>query len=171
MILIKRALPLSPALVFCWTGILFANYTIVLKNGRRFTVKSHREVGEMIKVRGTGGKFGIAKDQIEAIIDPGADEEKGMVVHGSNRIQPTVTRREASENTPPKGSNEVSEGGVPEKRAAVPSRVRTPLTPYSPKEKKLSQLRGQILALENKRDRLIQEMRRKNFNTASPFLE
>ena len=75
MIRIKRALPLGLALIFCWTGVLFANYTIVLKNGRRITVKSYREEGEMIRVRGMGGEFGIAKDQIESIINPGADEE------------------------------------------------------------------------------------------------
>lgn len=121
MIFILRALPLSLALLFCWTGILFANYTIVLKNGRRITVKSYREVGEMIKVRGMGGEFGIAKDQIEAIIDPGADEEKGMVVPDSNIIPSTVSSREASGYSPPNGSNEALNGGVPEKKAAVPS--------------------------------------------------
>jgi len=50
-------------------------------------------------------------------------------------------------------------------------RINPPLTPYSPKEKKLSQLRGQILALEKERDRLIQEMRDRNFNTASLILQ
>ncbi len=50
-------------------------------------------------------------------------------------------------------------------------RVHPPLTPYSPEEKQLSQLRGQILALEKERDRLIQEMRDSNFNTASLFLQ
>ncbi len=113
----KRALPLGLALVFCWTGILFANYTIVLKNGRRITVKSYREEGEMIKVRGMGGEFGIGKDQIESIINPGADEERGMVVSDSNRIQPTVTRRQASKSTSPRNSGKVSEREVQEKRA------------------------------------------------------
>ena len=57
------------------------------------------------------------------------------------------------------------------KPGAVQNRVRPPLTPYSPKEKKLSRLRRQILALEKDRDRLIQEMRDRNFNTASLFME
>ena len=57
------------------------------------------------------------------------------------------------------------------KPGRVAKRVQPPLTPYSPKEKQLSQLRGQILALEKERDRLIQEMRDRNFNTASLFLE
>ncbi len=57
------------------------------------------------------------------------------------------------------------------KPGGASKRVRPPLTPYSPKEKKLSQLRSQILVLERKRDRLIQEMRDRNFNTASLFLQ
>ena len=120
MIRIKRALPLGLALIFCWTGVLFANYTIVLKNGRRITVKSYREEGEMIKVRGMGGEFGIAKDQIESIINPGADEERGMVVPESNRIQPTVTRRQASKDSPPRDTGKVSAGEVQNKRAEAP---------------------------------------------------
>ncbi len=120
MIRLKKALPLGLALIFCWTGILFANYTIVLKNGRRITVKSYREEGEMIKVRGMGGEFGIAKDQIESIITPGADEERGMVVPDSNRIQPTVTSQQASKSSPPRDSGKVSEGEVQDKRVAAP---------------------------------------------------
>ena len=122
---IKRVLPLGLALIFCWTGILFANFTIVLKNGRRITVKSYREEGEMIKVLGMGGEFGIAKDQIESIINPGADEERGMVVPDSNRIPPTVTSRQASKSTAPRDSGEGSEvegskGEVKEKRVEAP---------------------------------------------------
>ncbi len=120
MIRIKRALPLGLALIFCWTGILFAEYTIVLKNGRRITVKSYREEGEMIKVLGMGGEFGIAKDQIESIINPGADEERGMVVPDSNRFQPTVTSRQASKSTPPRDTGKVSKGEVQNKRAEAP---------------------------------------------------
>ncbi len=120
MILIKRALPLGLALIFCWTGILLANYTIILKNGRRITVKSYREEGAMIKVRGMGGEFGIAKDQIESIINSGADEERGLVVPNSNRIPSTVTSRQASKRTPPRNPGKVSEGEVQKKRAEAP---------------------------------------------------
>jgi len=74
----------------------------------------------MIKVRSMGGEFGIAKDQIESIINPGADEERGMVVPDSNRIQPTATSRKASKSTAPRDSDEVSEVEVQEKRAEAP---------------------------------------------------
>ncbi len=238
MIRIKRALPLGLALIFCWTGILFANYTIVLKNGRRITVKRYREEGEMIKVRGMGGEFGIAKDQIESIINPGADEERGMVVPDFNRIQPTATRRQASKSTAPRDSGEISEGGVQEKRAEAPPakgaeeaeyitkikektdqlkrltdrysvairgasspqtgilegqeairgrtadlqsrlkdaqrsraagspRVNVPPPAYSAKEKKLSELRKQIVRTQKERDTLIQVLQQKNLGSGS----
>ena len=57
------------------------------------------------------------------------------------------------------------------KPGGIAKRVRPPLTPYSPKEKELSQLRRQILALEKERDRLIQEMREKTFDSGSLFLK
>ena len=61
-------------LLLCsWTGPVWADYTLVLKNGRRITVQSYREEGRMIKFRGLGGDIGISKDQIQSIqkADPG----------------------------------------------------------------------------------------------------
>ncbi len=244
MIRIKRALPLGLALIFCWTGTLFANFTIVLKNGRRITVKSYREEGEMIKVRGMGGEFGIAKDQIQSIINPGADEERGMVVPDSNRIQPTATSRQASQDTPPMDPGKTSGGAVQKKRTGAPPskvaeeveylsrikektdqlkrltdrysvatrgtsgpqsgllegkeairgrtadlqsrlkdaqrsraagsagggapRVDVPPPAYSAKEKKLSELRKQIVQTQKERDALIQKMQQENFGSESP---
>jgi len=205
-------LTLVSAVFLCWTGILFANYTIVLKNGRRITVKSYQEEGEMIKVRGMGGEFGIAKDQIESIINPGADEERGMVVPDSNRIQPTVTSRQTSKSTPPKDSGKDPEGEVPEKKGAAPpdkdaeeaeylrrikeitAQIKGLTDRYSvaikgssdpgskrisheeasrliaDKGGKLSGLRKQINQLRKERKKLIQEMKQKNFDTASFLL-
>ena len=50
-------------------------------------------------------------------------------------------------------------------------RVNPPLSPYSQKEKELSDLRKQINQLHNERALLIQEMRQKNFNTGSLFMQ
>jgi hypothetical protein len=55
----------------------FADYTLILKNGRRITVQSYREEGGTIKFQGLGGEIGIEKDQIQAIrkggeVDPSA---------------------------------------------------------------------------------------------------
>jgi len=53
---------------------------------------------------------------------------------------------------------------------AIP-RVESPPPDYTQKERELSDLRNQIHRLENERERLIQEMRQKNFDTGSLFLE
>jgi hypothetical protein len=45
----------------------FADYTILLKNGRQITVQNFREEAGMIKFYGYGGEISIAKNQIQAI--------------------------------------------------------------------------------------------------------
>ena len=50
-----------------WTAPVAADYSLVLKNGRRITVESYREEGRMIKFYGLGGEIGISKDQIQSI--------------------------------------------------------------------------------------------------------
>jgi len=54
-------------LLYCWTGPVWADYTLVLKNGRRITVQSYREEGRMIKFHDLDGEIGISKDQIQSI--------------------------------------------------------------------------------------------------------
>ncbi len=82
--------------IFYGVGTLLADYTVVLKNGRRITVKGYREDGKMIKVQGMGGEFGIAKDQIESITKAVAKEEKGMVLPGYERPLRRFEGREQS---------------------------------------------------------------------------
>ncbi len=50
-------------------------------------------------------------------------------------------------------------------------RVSVPLSPYTEKEWKFSKLRREIRRLNEKRDRLIQEMREKGYDSASLFLQ
>ena len=72
--MLKRPKFLLFTLLLCsWTGPVWADYTLVLKNGRRITVQSYREEGQMIKFRGLGGDIGISRDQIQSIqkADPG----------------------------------------------------------------------------------------------------
>ena len=57
------------------------------------------------------------------------------------------------------------------RRGVVRPRVRVPPPAYSAKEKELSSLRAQTNQLRAERERLIQEMRRKKFDTGSLFLE
>jgi hypothetical protein len=46
---------------------LSADYTIVLKNGRRFNVQNFREEAGIVKLHGFGGEISIPKDQIQTI--------------------------------------------------------------------------------------------------------
>jgi len=52
-------------LQFCSTAIVFADYTVVLKNGRRMTVQSYREEGGTIKVTALGGELGIPRSKLK----------------------------------------------------------------------------------------------------------
>jgi hypothetical protein len=58
----------------------FADYTLVLKNGRRITAQSYREEGSTIKIHGLGGEFGIPKDQIQTILKGGQTEQRGLSI-------------------------------------------------------------------------------------------
>lgn len=72
-----RTIGLSALALFCWATAATAEYTIVLKNGRRITVQSYREEGGMIKAYGLGGEIGIRKEQIQSILEGG--EQPGIV--------------------------------------------------------------------------------------------
>ena len=266
--------------LFCWTGPLFADYKLVLKNGRSITVQRYREEGGKIIVYSLGGEFTIAKDQIESIVrveegegkvHPDAKESPGEVVgtrqekkqvaapgpsgggkveekkeepvdiqekaktpeelleerrakeekeyqkrvevitgqimalmdryslatKGKTGNEPTILEtkeqiqartadlmsRLRDEQYNPGGSNNPGEVGVVTggtfrgdknkvlRRGVVRPRVRSPLPRYTPKEKKLSKLRAEITKLRKDRDKLIQEMKAKKFDTGSLFLQ
>ncbi len=239
MISFRKTIPLGLALVIFWAAAVEANYTIILKNGRRITVKEYWEDGKQIKVRGMGGEFGIAKDQIDTIINPGRDEEKGMVVPDYNQYQPDHAGQRGVEGLPSETSggeskagsgqknvstkakqeteeaaylrkikekteqlkrlqdryavatrgSSGSQSGILDSREAIKGRTadlqsrlkdaqrsrasggggaaRVDVAPqaYSEKEKKLSELRRQMVQIQNERDALIQEMQQKNLGS------
>src|SRR5918994_6430883 len=66
------------ATALCFPAPMFADYTVVLKNGRRMTVQSYREEGSTIKVPALGGELGIPKEQIEAILNAGQTAGQGL---------------------------------------------------------------------------------------------
>jgi len=282
MLITLSGLLIGFAVVFGSAAPLFADYTLILKNGRTVTVAAYKEEGDMIIFSSYGGEIGIAKKDVQSIIpaveglatrqvspqteevpakppelgprgekiarpgqeqgaqgmkdEPLATKEKILTpeeIKAEERAEEErqyrtkvkeVTARikalrdrfaVATRRTPgpepslldspeairartadlnsrlkdaartPAGSSGRGDvrleqpspftGASPTtidlKPGRVAKRVQPPLAPYSPKEKKLSQLRGQMLALEKERDRLIQEMRDRNFNTASLFLE
>ncbi len=61
-------------------GVLFADYTIVLGNGRRITVNSYWEESGMVKFRALGGEIGIARKQIQSIVQATETEPQGIVI-------------------------------------------------------------------------------------------
>ncbi len=269
--------------LFCWSGPLFAEYTLVLKNGRRITVQSYREEGGMIKFYGFGGEIGITKDQVQSIVKAGVSEGRGIVLPGveDSPAVPTEASQGEKETAGPgseeeqkvqdkKGSSAEPKEKTPEEQLAeekaqeekeyqgrlkelteqikevrdqystttrgssgpepsllnteeairarqedlnsrlrdaqynpagpsdaggvnlkthspftgapptiieqlpggvAPPRVDTPLPTYTARERELSDLRNQMNQLQKERDQLIQEMKQKNLDTGSLFLE
>ncbi len=274
---LKQLLFLALALLLCLPEPLFAEYTLVLKNGRRITVQSYREEGGMIKFPGMGGEIGISRQQIQSILKAGEPETRGMSLLGTERpsvVPPTTAREEKIEagrapveeakpcqaqeialspeeklggdrvkadgenqnkvrqltdqiksardrfslatrgSTGPEPTLLQSEeairartddlisrlrdaqhnpsgpsdaGGV---KLSTPStfsgasptitelrpgeiipRVDVPLPGYTGKEKDLSDIRNQVNRLQKERERLIEQMKQKNFDTGSLFLD
>ncbi len=264
------------AVLFCWSGSLYADYTLHLKNGRYITVKEYREEDGTIKIYVPGGEISIAKVQIKSIARVVGEGEWQGIILPDAKTPPNeaVEKRQEEEKvaTPgPLGEGEVeekkeepvgikkkaktSEELLKERRAkeekeyqervreitgrikvlrdryslatkgrfrpkpslldteeAIRARTANLMSrlreeqintkepkpvewsatnfktreqsrkvarltfkvfppPYSAKEKELSMLRAQMAQLQKERERLLQEMKRKNFNTGSLFLE
>jgi len=102
---------LSIAIVSVSASVLtaFADYTLVLKNGRRITVQSYREEGSTIKIHGLGGEFGIPKDQIQTILKADQSEQRGL----------SISDLEAS--APPSSAPAQEPAPMPARDAAQPS--------------------------------------------------
>ncbi|MBI3062378.1 MAG: hypothetical protein HYY83_10440 [Deltaproteobacteria bacterium] len=268
----KRLLLLA-AFLLCIAEPLYAQHTLVIKNGRRITVQSYREEGSMIKFPGMGGENGISRDQIQTIVKAGEADSRGMSIQrleatpsalpptarteagqppkveaeggvkekalspeeqlaqerakeekefqnkvgqltdqikalrdryavatrGSSGPEPTLLQTEEaikartddlmsrlrdtqynpsgpSDSGGIKLSTPSTFSGVPpasiEHRAGgIPPRVDVPLPNYTGKERDLSDLRNQLNQLQRDRERLIEQMKQKNFDTGSLFLE
>jgi hypothetical protein len=90
----------------------FADYTILLKNGRQVTVQNFREEGGMIKFYGYGGEISIAKNQIQAIRP--ASEVKRTEEAPSQSAAPTT----AANQVPPSRQTKTAPPVVEEKTIA-----------------------------------------------------
>ena len=145
----KRALtfPLVVALVLFSLSPVLADYTLLLKNGRRITVQSYREEGSTIKFRGLGGEIGISKDQIQSIEKAREAEPSGLAASGSGGAKPT---------------SEAQQGPV-EERAAAPQPPETQLSPEEERakeEREYQQKLGEMTQqLKEARDRYSQSIR------------
>ena len=254
------------AQLFLITGQVWADYTLVLKNGRRLTIESYREEAGMIKFRGLGGEIAIPRDQIESIQDAGdkaatgfsvptraepprtatpqptlnpnlgpkaveqtpgtqkpddarAQEEKeyqeklraiterlkqlreqyALETRGNTGPEPhlftseeafrghqqdLLSRLKDAQNNPGPVADagpvnlvtSATEGAPPRTREIRPESRTEPIGPppienYTPREKLLSNLRRDIAEAQKQRQQLIDEMRAKNFDTGSLFIE
>jgi hypothetical protein len=240
---IQRRLLWTIAILLFGAAPLWAEYTLVLKNGRRITVESYREEGGMIKFQGFGGEIGIAKDQIQSIEKAGQGESRGMVVEKKqappsrpSALEETVTEKIEKPAEPqekplspeeklaeardkeekeyqkkvkalteqiktlrdrysiatrgragPEPSVPTSEKDIKARTDELMSRLRDaqraragsastpsvqpPLPGYTEEQKRLSEMRNQMSQLKQERNRLIEEMKRKNFDAGSVFLE
>ena len=74
----RAILSIAIVAIFASVPTAFADYTLVLKNGRRITAQSYREEGSTIKIHGLGGEFGIPKDQIQTILKGEQTEQRGL---------------------------------------------------------------------------------------------
>jgi hypothetical protein len=74
---------LATTVFLCSPSLVSAEYTLVLKNGRRITVQAYREEGQMIKFYGAGGEVGIPRDQIQSILKAAEGEGRGLDLRGA----------------------------------------------------------------------------------------
>src|ERR1051325_4083849 len=94
IMLIAVVLVLFPALAF-------AQYTVVLKNGRRITTQSYREEGNTIKIYGLGGEVALARDQVHSILRVD-DRLRCLCLPSWGRGPPVVSSPPALPRPPPR---------------------------------------------------------------------
>jgi hypothetical protein len=113
----RKALFWVMASFLFYTAAASADYTLVLKNGRRITAKSYREEGSMIKLYGLGGELGIPKDQVQTILREGQTERQGLNIselEASTRQTPA-----AQEPSPVRSGDSAETGGSEEAKDRV----------------------------------------------------
>lgn len=89
----RARFPFTVALILFWFSPALADYTLLLKNGRRITVQSYRDEGSIIKFRGLGGEIGIGKDQIQSIEEVREAESSGLISPGSEASPLSAARQ------------------------------------------------------------------------------
>jgi hypothetical protein len=91
---LNALIPVGLLVLLVWPGYLSADYTLVLKNGRRIAVESYREEGGMIKFQGLGGEIGIAKDQVQTILKGGEKDSGALFVPKAGDLPGGATKDE-----------------------------------------------------------------------------
>jgi hypothetical protein len=90
--------PAVIAAVVCYSPVAtWADYILVLKNGRRMTVQSYRESGATIQVNGLGGEIGIPKDQVQSISKAAESDRPDLNAPGPDRPAPAPSSRSTND--------------------------------------------------------------------------
>jgi hypothetical protein len=105
------------AAILSYPSILPAQYTLVLKNGRRITVQAYREEGQLIKIYGIGGEIGIPRADVQSILRAG-EEGRGFDLRGTEGVEGEGARPEAQEARPEGvGTATTPADAIPDQRA------------------------------------------------------
>jgi hypothetical protein len=81
-------------------AIASAQYTIVLKNGRRITTQAYREEGSAIRVFGLGGEFSIPRDEVATIQSAAEGSGRGLDLRETPAAADTTTTSTAKPAAP-----------------------------------------------------------------------
>lgn len=99
-------------------AVASAQYTIVLKNGRRITTQAYREEGTAIRVFGLGGEFTIPRGEVQSIL--GAQEGAGRGLDLRERAPADVPSTESR----PAGPAIERPAAAPSESSASPEELR-----------------------------------------------
>jgi hypothetical protein len=108
---IPTASILTAALLCAPTMPARAEYTLILKNGRRITVESYREEKGLVKFNGLGGEIGISKEQIQEIRKGATGAPGDLDMTAQEPLSP------ADVNVPPAEEGVVARPGADQERA------------------------------------------------------
>lgn len=109
---------LLTAAILAYPSILPAQYTVVLKNGRRITAQTYREEGQLIKIYGMGGEIGIPRSEVQSILRAGEGEGRGLDLRAIDAIEGQASQSEVQEARP-EGSRAATTpaDAIPDQRA------------------------------------------------------
>jgi hypothetical protein len=104
--------------ILCHPAILSAQYTLVLKNGRRITVQTYREEGQTVKIYGIGGEIGIPRSEVQSILKAG-EEGRGFDLRGTGGTEDEGGGRTEGQEARPEGSGAATTpaDAIPDQRA------------------------------------------------------
>ena len=114
--------------LYSWMDPAWADYTLVLKNGRRITVQDYRDEGRTVKFYVFGGETAISKDQIQSIqqADPGEP-----ALQQSQFQKPGVSPQPAQRPLTPEEEKAKEEKEYQQKLLGVTARLKEARDRYS----------------------------------------